>query len=358
MRAPITTTSSRPLPTLEDLLAQHKVSLVQGPACMAYPHHWQLPAATEKAAWDAIHASRVPLDFEYWGFPWATVIDGLRGDTATVAVILMALGEAIERSPMTRKGKPRVTVAQHIHALKFVDLFKASGITDLFWSHATHHQPEIEGIRLHPFPLFPAQAAAESTPVDLAKPRRYLANFIGAYSPGLYLSNVRDVIFRDMHVEEDLLIVKRASWHFDRAVYEEQIQGIAPNEARLRAEVQHADEYRDAIRNSWFTFCPSGSGPNSIRITESLCLGSIPIVLTRDLRLAGPASLWERAALIEDDSAEGYARAKHAARALPEEHRLKMIDAGRELLAWVAPTSWGRLISSAFDASSDKPLVC
>jgi len=310
---------------------------------IAYPHHWQLPAQTEKAAYEAVMANTGRCSFEYVGFPWATVIDGLRGRSRVVPEILVALSQVPAVSGASRR---RLTVAQHIHALQFAQLYKAAGVTDVYWSHATHDQLEYRGLRIHPFPLFPAQTPLDVPPEQPVKTRKFLANFIGAYNPNVYLTNVRECIFQDAGRTADVLIIKRNAWHFHRAVYDQQITGLKPDASRLQVEREQAEEYLDAIRGSWFTLCPSGSGPSSIRIFESLCLGSIPIVLTRSLRLAGPQDLWERAALIEDDSVEGYRRAVQQARAMPAEKRRQMLLAGRQLYASVAPPGYFSLLNS------------
>jgi hypothetical protein len=333
---------------LSDLARRERapnVELVLRDGSVAFPFHWQVPAATEKAAYESILESVKRRDFDYLGFPWATIIDGLRGNAPVAAKILMALKDA--SGFFATGGRRRVTVAQHIHAMQFVDLFKVCGITDVFWSHATRDQFEVDGIRLHPFPLFPAQTPAAVPRNEGSRPRRYLANFIGAYNPNLYLTNVREVIFNDQNQSGDLLIVKRDAWHFDRAVYREQIKGVRPDESSMSMEQRKTEEYLTAISDSWFTLCPSGSGPNSIRIFESLCLGSIPIVLTRDLRLPGPTSLWRRAAVIEDDSAAGFSRAIAFSRSMSSGARVTMLKAGEELFQIVGPKSFGELINDS-----------
>lgn len=334
--------TARPV-TLRDRLNGHLQIRrpLRSPGLIAYPRHWQVPAATEKAAYDAMVAAGTPAGFEYLGFPWATLIDGLRGDAGMVPELLMALRTICEARPI---GDRRATVAQHISALEFMELYAQGGVTDLFWSHATHERVEAAGIRIHPFPLFPAQTAGELPPPEPARYRRHLANFIGAYNARIYRTDVRQHIFEDEGTSDDLLIVKRDAWHFDRAVYAQQIQGVTPPQALLEAERRQAGEYVDAIRGSWFTLCPSGSGPNSIRIFESLCLGSIPIILTRDLRLAGPAELWRRAAIVEADSRQGYEAAKQAARAMRIEQRLDMLRAGAQLCRHVLPAAFADLI--------------
>lgn len=349
MKQPTLTSPPRHLNTLGDAVQAGRTSLLQSGRLTAFPHHWQVPAATEKAAWEAVRDAPTPLPFEYWAFPWATVIDGLRGEAAITWPVLAALREAIAARPHPEPGLRRVSVAQHIHVLKFTEIFQAAGITDLFWSHATRDKPEAGGIRIHPFPLFPAQTPDLLPPAEPVTARKYLANFTGAYNPKIYLTNVREVIFNDPNELGDLLIVKRDAWHFDRAVYEHQLKGLTSDQQRLLAEERMAREFREAICDSWFTLCPSGSGPNSIRIFESLCLGSIPIVLAGTLKLAGPDRLWKAAALIDDDSERGYRRALSRARAMPVDERVAMLANGRKLAEYLAPPAWGGLIRSGLE---------
>jgi len=307
----------------------------------AYSKHWQRPAATEETALLKLQAGGDQLDFDYLGFAWATLIDGLKERTSESKDILQALLQS-DQSLVKTSTRKRATVAQHIRAINYFDLFKAIGITDVFWSHAVNSYQTSRGIRIHPFPLYPAQAPdyEGSEPSE----KRHLANFVGAYNPNIYLTNVRDVIFGDAGKYADLHIIKRDRWHFDRAVYDEQIGGRAASDAQLKAEAQHKQDYIDAIRQSWFTLCPTGSGPNSIRIFECLALGSIPIVLSRDLTLVGDQDLWERAAIIEEDSEDGYRRALERARRMPDAERVEMLSAGKVLFEQVGPNAFGEII--------------
>lgn len=312
-----------------------------GGSVSAYSKHWQRPAATEETAFLQFRAGSDPVNYDYLGYAWATLMDGLKQRTSDSRDILQALLLAQQ----THDGDPsrrRATVAQHIRAINYFDLFQALGITDVFWSHAVHSYQTSKGIRIHPFPLFPAQAP-DYVGSHVAE-KRHLANFVGAYNPKIYLSNVREVIFGDEGNFGDLHIVKRDRWHFDRAVYEEQISGQTASIDQLNAEEKMKRDYLDAIRQSWFTLCPTGSGPNSIRIFESLALGSIPIVLSRELKLVGPQDLWDRAAIVEEDSADGYRRAIQRARTLSEAERVEMMSAGKTLFEKVGPDAFGDII--------------
>lgn len=339
----------QPLRSLDECLEGGHRRLKTTNSVVAFPYFWQVPAATEKAAFEAVMtANGVGENTLFFGYPWATLIDALRRRSVHLPVLLSGLEQLVEALKATNLPVRRVTVAQHIYARQFISLFKALGITDLFWSHAIESEREAEGIVLHPFPLFPAQAPVAVSNEQRLAPRRYLANFVGAYNPGLYLSNVRQVIFDDAGKDKDLLIIKREAWHFDRAVYVEQMHGQLATDDQARRECEEAQEYLDAIRQSCFTLCPTGSGPNSIRIFEALALGSIPIVLTKSLRLPGPRELWEKAAMFEEDSEAGYRRTIVKARAMSNVQMQHKIIAGAELFAYVAPENYASLIAGNY----------
>lgn len=336
---------------ISDGVAGAAGSLQSSGGMLAYPHHWQVPAATEKAAYEELKRASDSLFFAYIGFPWATLIDGLRNDGSLVGELLHSLDKIRRRLDGLKSFSRRATVAQHIHADKFIEFFQVCGVTDLFWPHARVRNGEIGGIKIHPFPLFPAQTPDGAEVGDLHRPRPWLANFIGAYNPKVYLTDVRKHIFDDAGVS-DLLILKRDAWHFDRAVYEQQVAGIAPDDARLALEERYKTEYLDAIRQSTFTLCPTGSGPNSIRIGESLALGSIPIILTRDLALPCHQDLWEAACLFEDDSADGYRRSLDQARSMSEAELRSRQLAGQALFEKIRPRAYRDLITASMEAAS------
>jgi hypothetical protein len=346
-------TALQPLHSLEECMEGEQRILKVTNGCIAFPYLWQVPAATEKAAFEAvIKANGLGKNMLFVGFPWATLIDALSRRSARLSVLLNGLEQLAEALSATNLPVRRLSVAQHIHAQQFISLFKALGITDLFWSHAIESQKQAEGIALHPFPLFPAQAPVALYNEQRLTSRRHLANFIGAYSPGLYPSNLRQVIFDDAGSESDLLIIKRDTWHFDRAVYVEQMHGQLATDEQAEREREETKEYLDSIRQSWFTLCPTGSGPNSIRIFEALALGSIPVVLTKSLRLPGPRALWEKAALFEDDSEAGYRRVIARARQMSTAARHNMIAEGATLFELVGPRGYAGLVMSNIQPTS------
>lgn len=340
--------NNSPILTLAQHVSDQRPQLRRDGKIIALPHYWQVPAATEKTAYETLLAHGASIDFEYFAFPWATIIDGVKASSYKAWEILLALEEA--RNAFPPSDMRRVSTAQHINAMAYIDLFKSAGITDIFWSHATHDTKIVKDIRLHPFPLFPAQAPVYKVGRILEAAKPYLANFIGAYNPEIYLTNVRSKIFDDIGKYEDCKIIKRERWHFDRAVYDEQIKNKVSEQKQLDLEEEMKEEYLDAIRKSWFTLCPSGSGPNSIRIFECLNLGSIPIIITKQLKLPGSLSLWEKAAIIVDDSETGYNKALDIARNMSIPKRRAMLKAGKAVAMQVGPQYFADYMINAMEA--------
>jgi hypothetical protein len=100
-------------PLLRDAACQAGPSTVaqSGPNIIAYPNHWQEPAATERAAYESVAKSSAEHDFTYLAFPWATLIDSLREHSPLAGILLEALRSIKALRPRARLA----TVAQHIY---------------------------------------------------------------------------------------------------------------------------------------------------------------------------------------------------------------------------------------------------
>lgn len=253
----------------------------------ASPLPWQRPNATEAYA-----AEQLGSAAGYLAFPWASWIDVARDQRPPLAPL--ASGPA---------QQPLATVGQHIEALQHTALLRRCGVTDLFWSHATtglwHHQ----GLRIHPFPLYPVRCATHPAPaggVPLQQ-RRWLYSFQGVYRPELYLTPVRQWILA-LPPRADALLESRSEWHFEQAVYREQVHGQAADAQRHAELSAEAGSYAVTLQQSVFALCPSGSGPNSIRLWEALGYGAIPVILADTLALPGDPELWRQAAVMVPES--------------------------------------------------------
>ena len=219
-------------------------------------------------------------------------------------------------------------------ALAHLELFQRAGITDLFWSHATQGLTQISGIRIHPFPLYPVRCSTHPPPRRLLSPaqRPLLYSFQGAYAPGLYLTPVRDWLL-ELPTRPDAQLERRREWHYEQTVYREQVQGQTADAVRHAQLALEADAYAATLQNSCFALCPSGSGPNSIRLWEALGYGAIPVILSDQLQLPGPTDLWQAAAVVVPETQSAVAALPEQLEALVSDHqRLEtMQQAGQQL---------------------------
>jgi hypothetical protein len=242
---------------------------------------WQLPAATEKETWKRLSdLSTIPIDFVLC-YPWATLIDCCANNYNKARKMLWEIEEAFEESQFA------ATCCQHIRAYQYSFLFSACGIRDVFWPHTTCLKKfGFNGIRFHAYPLYPVQKPAISFNSDWQ--REIVVSFKGAYDQRYYISSVRDWIANaqwDSFLSGKSQIEITNEWHFQKDVYQRQVKGEDLNQVEKDNQAKREQDYRDLLSNSVFSLCPSGSGPNSIRIWESIAFGTIPIILADGLLL-------------------------------------------------------------------------
>jgi len=271
---------------------------------------WQFPAITEKCAKDAVWQSIPATDScVYLAFPWATLIDLIdhKGDHS-------ALSEALDSAIKNlRPGARVVTVCQHIRMLMHRNLFEKAGVTDIFWSHTSRGQrvwPGKRPISLRPFPLYPVQVPRIENFYD-DEVRPHLFSFVGAAANNWYLSEVRSWIIRLLADDPRGIVIGRDNWHYNKIVYDHQIAKREKSAEKL-VDQAASDQFRDLLRASTFALCPSGSGPNSIRLWEAIGAGSIPVILADSYAPPGDAALWQEAAVFCSETEE-------AVRALPDQ---------------------------------------
>ena len=265
----------------------------------AFPHQWQTPAKTELWAYEkCLEQNDINIYEQYFCFPWASLVDFINhGDPDKAKLFLDALNLAPPKMSVKR-----ITFCQHIYALQLLPYFKVLGITDIYWSHKIKGQDEIDGIKLHPYPLYPVMHHKRKKPY-INKPlsqRKYLYSFIGAYQPDLYLTPVRKWIF-DLPKRQDAIVIERSEWHFEQDVYRNQLHGESESVAKDRLRQQQEKEYIEIMQESVFCLCPSGSGPNSIRLWEAIEFGCIPIILSDTLEIdIGALSFHEKEEVIKN----------------------------------------------------------
>lgn len=275
------------------------------PSVIGYDHDWQYPAITEKHAFEKAReliAATSRSRTVYFGFPWATLMDKVLHATAKSQDIMDALQQF---KPQLAGYERVVTVCQHIHMLKFQTLLQEMRVTDVFWSHAVKGQvylPESSQIKIHPFPLYPVQAVG--TDLTESVPRDLLYSFVGARAAKFYLTESRNIIIDELSQDPRGFVSGRADWHYNKVVYDLQVrERVAALSPELMNEAA-AEEFVRILRRSIFSLCPSGSGPNSIRLWESIGLGAIPVVLADTYQPPHNATLWEAATVICPENPE------------------------------------------------------
>ena len=103
-----------------------------------------------------------------------------------------------------------------------------------------------------------------------------VGSFIGAHMKH-YLSEVR-LGLKCLSDKPGFLVQIKDLWHFNKVVYNFQAAGNFDfKDATVKDD---AEEYNKTLSDSIFSLCPVGAGPNSLRLWESLAIGSIPVNLS------------------------------------------------------------------------------
>lgn len=276
---------------------------------IAHDADWQFPAVTEQYAYQQIQALPIAagIDSAYFAFPWATLIDFLNnGEKAGAALkeILQELGH------QARDFSRVFTVCQHILAPKYRELFYDNGVTDVFWAHARKGQDTLDDnglLKVHPFPLFPVQFPSGDLHADFySQSRPHLFSFVGARANEWYLTKARDWIIDELSGDARGFVRGRDEWHFNKIVYDHQIrQENGPASQFVNQDA--SEQFKAILQQSVFALCPSGTGPNSIRLWEAINSGAIPVILSDQYLPPGNLDLWQEACVFVDETREAIA---------------------------------------------------
>lgn len=248
-----------------------------------YKLYWQYPVITEQTFYNQNKHNPIFL-----GFPWATVVDKYISHQVIYNILIKYLDKSINY----------YTCCQTIHFRKLIPLLKALNIQTVYISHKKIGEDSIDGIKLLPCPLYAVNVEDTSknsifNAVDpLEMSRNYLYSFQGAYDPSCYLTTIRKRIFEMKH-PDNCYILDTGDWHFHEVVYSKN-QNFKKEVTLSTKHTDNTSTYNEILLASRYSLCPSGSGPNSIRLWESLAIGTIPILLADTLELP-PHELWDKA---------------------------------------------------------------
>jgi hypothetical protein len=266
---------------------------------LSFDANWQFPAITEQHAFHCIRDKCVvPEGITYIAYPWANLIDKIQANASDKIDHLERFHDFCRLIPRTTS---KVTVCQHIQLKDFLHLFDEAGISTVFWAHATHADliKKCQFQALFPFPLYPVQVPKAVPEVgqeaDIVQ-RKYLFSFIGARASNHYLTDARTWILDLLKDDPSALIIGRDSWHYESIVYSYQIKRTAQHaDPKKLVDTFASGQFLESLKQSIFSLCPSGSGPNSIRLWESIGAGAIPVILADTWAPPGNARLWEMA---------------------------------------------------------------
>lgn len=273
--------------------------------CKEHGLFWQFPARTEEVA-----AGRVPEDAPYLPMAWATLIDK---HVSWESVVPKLRSKILLCDP-----KPTETTCQHIFWKNLIPVFRELGVTVVYSPHKLAGEHFVNGIEIRACPLYAVNAEDPLFTLGLfdgMDTRHLLYSFVGTWAPH-YISRIRLELFEMRH-PADAVVKRTEKWHLEDLVY---------------SKVQNADmkiptdplrdartlEYNQILKQSFFSLCPSGAGPGTIRFWESLAVGSVPVVLSDGMCLPEDA-MWEKA--IVRVSEKDVCHIEHILRAKMQDHK-------------------------------------
>lgn len=237
---------------------------------------WQYPVITEKTVYEQQYNN-----VNYYGIPWATLIDKRNEKRYNINIIVNILKYAIP-------NRDYITCCQHISFRSLIPIFKTLGIKTVYTPHKIKNEDNIDGIKIMACPLYAVNIEdstknSEYNNIDFNTcERNLLYSFIDRYSPK-YLTNIRDKIYNINH-PTNCFVMNMGKWQFESDVYSSN-QNTSDLILNNNTQKDKTSFYNKTLLKSKFSLSPSGSGPNSIRFWESLACGSIPVLLSDTLDL-------------------------------------------------------------------------
>ena len=213
----------------------------------------------------------------YVGMPWATWIDKKTFPDQLLEAYRSRIKamQAILREPLQVHS-----VCQHIRWKEHPHRFEQAGINRLWIAHKEKGWDTEGQLRLHSWPLYAVNVldperreGLELVPVEK---KTIFASFKGAHMKH-YPSDIRLRLKELAHLEGYEIEVTDF-WHFNKVVYNYQIANKEGDKEAI--ERQEIVAYNRLLSQSLFSLCPGGSGPNTLRLWESLGTGAIPVVLS------------------------------------------------------------------------------
>ena len=237
---------------------------------------WQFPACTEKFYFYNHAFTNSKIEEYYISFPWATFIDKN-----------MILGKNIEKIKniiSIKNGKKHI-VCQHIRWKQLINLWEEIGITDVHLSHYEKNINDTDKIKFHSWALMAANYENKDRSRDLIikknKNKKYLASFVGAYKK-YYRNTIRIDLKNILEKEKQIIYELKDEWFYEKIVFNHQVKKEKLSSEYLESYEKETQKYNNILSDSIFSLCPEGTGPNTIRLWESMAIGVIPVIFSDD----------------------------------------------------------------------------
>jgi hypothetical protein len=241
---------------IKDLVTQHNNNLYEIKCC------WQQPNSTEFFYLNNHKNITTSSSDIYIGYSWANHIDKK-----------LTLDKSIIDFIVSLKNK-KITICQHVKWKKLLSLWKDMNIETIYLSHCCKNKHK-EDLNIQSWPLYASSVEGFSFENKIKKNKKYLASFIGCHRYD-YRSKIRIDLNNYFHKNyyNNIYFELYDHWFYDRNIYE--------NKPISDTQTARIKQYNDIMSDSVFSLCPEGTGPNTIRIWESMALGSIPVIYSDD----------------------------------------------------------------------------
>jgi hypothetical protein len=267
-----TNTNKKAIRDLLDTIPKNRVCFPITPKRPNY--FWQYPVITEKYAFEKM-SSKSKSNSIYIGIPYATIIDKKIVPLEELKSIQLHLTHVKKLYPDVKI----VSACQHIHYKSLIQIYEFLNIDTLYISHKNITESKLGKLHLEGLPLYPVNIFDTNRKTGLKDPtsRQYLFSFIGAHMKH-YLHPIRQKILTWLSTSS-YIIEDTKLWHFEKNVYTEQVLNKSLPSTYYESQLKQTEHYNQILSDSEFSLCPVGAGPNTIRLWESICTGSIPIII-------------------------------------------------------------------------------
>jgi hypothetical protein len=243
---------------------------------------WQYPCRTEQDAFERHKRFTSPYRDQrgvhiYMGLPWATWIDKKSFPEGLLDAFrnrVLAMQEVL--------GLPMQvhSICQHIRWKEHTSRFEQAGIDHLWIAHKEKGWDTEGRLQLYSWPLYAVNvldpARREGIEFVPVQKKKIFASFKGAHMKH-YPSDIR-LRLRELSQLDGYAVEVSDLWHFNKVVYNYQVANKTEDKEAIEEEEVRA--YNKLLSETLFSLCPGGSGPNTLRLWESLGIGSIPVVLS------------------------------------------------------------------------------